>query len=112
VTAAPGDDFTLEVREEGGALFVAPVGELDLFTVPRVEAALRPPEAAFASITLDLSGLDFMDTSGLRLVLEEERRARTGDYVLRLVPGAPHVHRVFELAGIADRLPFVSSPAE
>jgi anti-sigma B factor antagonist len=104
-------DFTLDVRHDGGVIVVAPKGELDISTVPQVEQALRQDERTVEAVTLDLSGLSFMDTSGLRLVLEEDRRARTGGHTLRLVPGSPHVQRVFELAGILDRLPFVSTPA-
>jgi anti-sigma B factor antagonist len=109
VVPAPDPDFSLDVREHDGRITVAPSGELDISTVPQVERALRPEDHEVEAVTLDLSGLSFMDTSGLRLVLEEDRRARTGGHTLQLVPGAPHVQRVFELAGILDRLPFVPS---
>lgn len=105
-------DFELAVEDgEGAHRRVAPAGELDLSTVPQVQAAMWPPDVDLEAVTLDLSGLTFMDTSGLRLVLEEDRRAKAEGRRLHLVPGPPTVHRVFELAGIADRLPFgASSP--
>jgi anti-anti-sigma factor len=101
-------DFEVAVKRDGGRLVVAPRGELDLATVPRVEDALRSPEGPVTHITLDLTEVSFMDTSGLRLVLEEEKRATQNGRTYSLVPGPPAVQRIFELSGVADRLPFVA----
>jgi anti-anti-sigma factor len=101
-------DFEVAVKRDGGHLVVAPSGELDLATVPRVEDALRSPEGPVSHVTLDLTNVSFMDTSGLRLVLEEEKRAAQSGRTYSLVPGPPAVQRIFELSGVADRLPFVS----
>ncbi len=49
-----------------------------------------------------------MDTSGLRLVLEEEKRATQEGRGYSIVPGPPAVQRIFELSGVADRLPFAA----
>ena len=57
-------------------------------------------------LTLDLSGLRFLDTSGLRLVLETAERARRDRRELTVVPGTPAVQRLFEVAGVAELVPF------
>lgn len=58
-------------------------------------------------IVLDLSNLDFIDSSGIRLILAADARSRMDGDRLRLVRGRQSVHRVFELTGVAERLRFV-----
>lgn len=101
-------EFEVAVTHDGGRLVVALSGELDLATVPQVEDALRVTEGPVSHVTLDLAGVSFMDTSGLRLVLEEEKRATQEGRGYSIVPGPPAVQRIFELSGVADRLPFAA----
>jgi anti-anti-sigma factor len=103
-------DFEVETVREGGRLTVAPAGELDLATVPDVESALRDGDPPPEQVVLDLSAVTFMDTSGLRLVLEEDKRAAARGGGFSIIPGPPSVQRIFELSGVADRLPF--APAD
>lgn len=75
-------------------------GELDVATVDRVEDELRAIEATDAAqIILDLSGLTFMDSSGVHLIARAAARCTTNKTRLRLRPGPPHVQRVLALAG-------------
>jgi anti-anti-sigma factor len=50
--------------------------------------------------------LTFIDSTGLRLVLEWDSVARRDGLRLRLRPGPPAVQRVFEVTGVIERLPF------
>ncbi len=50
-----------------------------------------------------------MDSSGLRLLLRWDAEARRDGFSLQLVPGPAPVQRVFELTGMTERLPFISS---
>ena len=59
-------------------------------------------------IVLDLSNLAFLDSTGLRLVIHADARSRSDGNRLRLLRGTPPVHRLFELCGLTDRLPFVA----
>jgi len=62
-------------------------------------------------VFLDLRDVGFMDTSGLRLVIEEQQRAAAGRYRFAVVPGPRKVQRLFEIAGFtADDELFVESP--
>jgi anti-anti-sigma factor len=95
------------------AVVLALTGELDLSQVGPVEAALRSIEASKpARMVLDLSGLTFMDSSGLRLVLETDRRARLEARALSVVPGPEQVHRVFLIALLDRRLDFIEQAPE
>jgi anti-anti-sigma factor len=58
------------------------------------------------AMVLELDGLDFLDSSGLNLILATWNAARRDGTPFTLTPGRPNVHRVFELAGLADVLPF------
>jgi anti-anti-sigma factor len=100
-------DFNVVVRREGAALVVAPEGELDMATVDslRVELERNLGDARF--LVLDLRGLGFLDTSGLQLVFEQQRRAEEEGFSFVLVRGRRHVQRLFEIAGMNDRLTIV-----
>jgi anti-anti-sigma factor len=95
----------VDVRREPGRLVVAPTGELDISTVDQMRAVLGERRADEA-LELDLGGLQFVDTSGLQLIVEVHREARRDGYDLTLVEGTTNVQRVFEMAGLDRVLPF------
>ena len=97
--------FTVEVAQEPGGVRLTPRGELDIATQAELRAALEQHVGAPA-ITLDLSALRFLDTSGLRLILETAESARRDGHDFSVVRGSPAVQRLFELAGVADLVPF------
>ena len=99
-------EFNVVVRREGAALIVAPEGELDMATADSLRASLDDLGDA-RSLVLDLRGLDFLDTSGLQLVFEQQRRAEQEGFSFVLVRGQRHVQRLFEIAGMNDRLTIV-----
>jgi stage II sporulation protein AA (anti-sigma F factor antagonist) len=101
----------LEVRSErdGDSHVIALAGEFDLDSVARVDRELRHAEATDArQIVLDLSALEFMDSSGIRLILQALARSREdgGRLMLSCVPGP--VQRLFDLTDLTSRLPFTS----
>ena len=85
-------------------------GELDLATAPEVEAALREPVEQ-ERLVLDLRGLTFMDSSGLRLLMGAQTRATEDDRRLALVRGPDAVHRVLEITHMDERFEIVDDPA-
>jgi anti-sigma B factor antagonist len=92
-------------EREGEALIIELVGELDLDGAPRLEEALREAEASdAASIVVDLGALDFIDSTGLRLLVMAAERCDDGRF--SLLRGPKQVHRVFEITDLVDRLPF------
>src|SRR5947209_5421240 len=105
-------EFSVEVRETATAIVVAPTGELDMATVPRLRAALDSVSRDATRLVLDLRELEFIDTSGMRLILELNERARRDGLDLALVPGHDAVQRLFEIAGVAGELPFGDAPAD
>jgi anti-sigma B factor antagonist len=99
----------LTIRSErcGVSHVVGMAGELDLATAPRLQEELQLVEASDArEIILDLSDLDFMDSTGLQLIIRADARSKAIGKRLKLLRGQAHVHRVFEITATVDRLPF------
>ena len=106
LVVGPPGQFRVDVRTENGALVVSPQGEIDLGTVEEVRLAIDRAHDGVAPLVIDLGGVGFLDTSGLRLVVEQNNRARDLGYGLELLPGPPPVQRVFQIAGLEPKLPF------
>jgi len=99
--------LNFETRE-GAETHVALRGELDLSTTDRVQRELDRVEAASPSVLkLDLSGLTFLDSTGLRLIVAADQRAREADRRLVVVKGPVAVHRVFSITKLDERLEMV-----
>jgi anti-sigma B factor antagonist len=100
--------FRCDVEPHRETVRVRPVGELDLATVGVVEEQLSDLRAAgFTAITLDLRGLGFIDSTGLRMILLWDTRARVDGFAFRLIAGPPAIQRLFDLTGTTGQLDFV-----
>lgn len=98
----------VEAAERGGFAHLVLRGELDLSTVPKVDEALRRIEESRPPlIVLDLSGLSFLDSTGLRLVVTADRRARDDQRRLSVVRGSESVQRVFSITRLDEHLDMV-----
>jgi anti-sigma B factor antagonist len=104
----------LETTRNGRVAVVAPTGELDLSGAAVLQAELDrlADEGELGGVVLDLRGLEFMDSSGLRLVVLADMQAREAGRRFALVRGDETVHRVFEITRMSDRLQFVDDPEE
>ncbi len=101
--------FQCDVDPEPGHVRVTPRGELDVTTAPEVERRLGElRDSGVDHVLLDLRQLAFMDSTGLRVVMRADAAARTDGHTFAVIPGSPAVQRVFDLAGLTDRLTFVA----
>ena len=103
---------TLEVstRTLPQGIHVELAGELDLASAPKLEDELKRVEADEPPVVaLDLQGLSFMDSSGLRAVLAADARARDAGRRLILVRGDERVQRVLRITRLDERLEIVDS---
>jgi anti-sigma B factor antagonist len=97
--------FAVDVASSADGSVVAPRGELDIATQAELRETLVR-HAAQGAVTLDLAGLRFMDTSGLRLILETAEAARRDGFEFAVLRGPPAVQRLFEVAGVTELVPF------
>jgi anti-anti-sigma factor len=105
--------FMVDVFRDGSGVVVAPSGELDLATVNRLRDELvRQANTSAPVLVLDLRGLTFMDSSGVALVVEQQRRAETDGIDFRVVPGSPRVQRLFEMTGLGRHLRWTEARGE
>ena len=92
----------LQVRSEvrGGWTVVAVSGELDADTVPVLSDRLE--ESKGAHVVVDLSGVPFMDTTGLSLMLDWHRRLDGEGGQFRMASMQPSVHKLFRLTELTE----------
>jgi anti-anti-sigma factor len=103
-----------ETTRDGTVATVRPVGELDLSGAAVLETELDrlAADPELGAVVLDMRGLEFMDSSGLRLVVVADMKAREAGRRFAIVPGDETVHRVFEITRMSERLDFVDAPEE
>jgi anti-anti-sigma factor len=105
--------LTLTTSPEPDAVRVSLTGELDLSSALVFDEELKriEEEAPDSTLVLDLRGLKFMDSTGLRLILNAHARAARRHRKLRVVPGSEPIRRIFRLTGMSERLDIVEEPA-
>lgn len=100
--------LTMRSARDGGAHVIALAGELDLSSSGQVEQELLRVEATDAEqIALDLRELEFIDSTGVRLIFLADARARQHSCRLVIRRGPDKIQRLFVMTDLADRLPFV-----
>jgi anti-sigma B factor antagonist len=101
--------FRCELVRNDGRAVVRLGGELDMSTVPILEERLREAlDGGSRRLVVDLSGLEFIDSTGLTLLVRCARAAEQDGFNLALVRGDDRVHRLFELTGLDSRFSFTS----
>jgi anti-anti-sigma factor len=106
-------EFSVDEHNQGSASILAVTGELDLRTSPELEERLARVWAGGAELViLDLRRIEFMDSTGLRVVLGAHQRAQESGRRFALVRGADQVERVLTLTGVRDLLTVVDAPEE
>jgi anti-sigma B factor antagonist len=104
--------FDLETRREDDHARLLLFGELDIAAAPRVDDALGALESEGPDrIVIDLRGLTFLDSTGLRSLLGADARAREQGRRLTLIQGPDVVQRVFSITGLEGRLEIVEDEA-
>jgi anti-sigma B factor antagonist len=104
-TEAPFDDvITLSTTTgEDGVVTVTVVGEVDTFTAPVLRSSLDTQlEQQPSELVIDLSGVQFLGSAGLAVLVETQKSARSRDVELRLVATTRAVTRPLEVTGLID----------
>lgn len=104
--------LSLKTERDGDLRTIALHGELDLSNAPVFEAELSDAlDDAACRVVVDLRGLEFIDSTGIAVLVAALGRA-ADDARLRFVPSrAPAVSRVLQLTGVEERMPLADGHA-
>jgi anti-anti-sigma factor len=104
-------DFAVQTHITGRTVRLALSGELDLVSSSALEQAMAElPASDIESLVIDLRGLEFMDSTGLHVLLRAQQQASDLGRRFALVRGPDQVQRLFDLTGLTDTLTIVGSP--
>jgi anti-sigma B factor antagonist len=112
-TEAPFDDvITLSTSEEDGVVTVTVVGEVDTFTAPVLRSTLDSQlELQPRELVIDLSGVQFLGSAGLAVLVETQKSSRSREVALRLIASTRAVTRPLEVTGLIDLFTIADSTA-
>jgi anti-sigma B factor antagonist len=100
--------FHVDVDQDQAGVTVTVTGDVDLSTVGPLERAReRALSNSPSRVLIDLRGVSFIDSSGLKFLIETDRLSRAGGWKLQLVRPAQTAMRVLVVTGVEKHLPFV-----
>lgn len=106
------DRLAISQRTEGAIPIVSVVGEIDIAVAPQLRDHLDELlDRGSASFVVDLTGVSFLDSTALGVLISILKRCHASDGELCLVATDPQVLRVFEITGLTDVFSIVSSAA-
>jgi len=99
---------------QGDHIVVSVHGEIDLYTVPRLKRELAGALAADGPVRLvvDLSGVEFCDSTGVNVLLAAHRQAREAGGDLELAAPRPAVRKILQVTGLETVFTVIDSPAQ
>jgi anti-anti-sigma factor len=104
--------FHVTVTEGEAAAVVALHGELDMATVPEADAAIADVARRKRSVTVDLRGVEFIDSTGVALLIRFDAQARQDGFHLFVAKGRAEVQRVLAMCGLEDHLEMIDAPED
>jgi anti-sigma B factor antagonist len=107
------DQLLIDVRHEKDRAVLSLRGELDLASAPLLQGEIEGSEVAGAAIVvLDLQDLDFIDSTGLRVLLSAHQRSRERGQQFAITPGSQQVQRLLSITRVDEHLRVIASPDE
>ncbi len=96
-------DFTLNQQTVGDRTVVGVVGEVDVYTAPKLRNRLvELVNAGHHHLVVDLDGVDFLDSTGLGVLVGALKRVRSHQGSLQLVCSRDRLLTVFRITGLAQ----------
>jgi anti-sigma B factor antagonist len=103
----------MDVRLEQDRAVLSLHGELDLASAELFHSGFESAEIGDAPmVVLDLEGLQFVDSTGLRMILLAHERARERGQEFAITPGSPQVRRLLTITRVGEHLRVIDSPNE
>jgi anti-sigma B factor antagonist len=95
-------ELNVSSRSQGDHTIVIASGEIDLYTAPRLHAELAAvlADGNPARVIVDMSGVEFCDSTGMNVLLSSLRRARERGGQLELAAPRPAVRKILQVTGL------------
>ena len=93
---------TLEIAPTAGGVVLS--GEIDAVTAPALSHRLTPLPGTGSDVSIDLAGVDFIDSRGLGVLIDAHRRALAAGRRIVLERPSPAVVRLIEISGLIGHL--------
>jgi anti-anti-sigma factor len=104
-------EFSVEVRRERHAAIVVPRGELDIASAPALQAQLECVwQSGAEQVIVDLREVEFMDSTGLAVIISAHRHAQEAGRAFGVVDGGEQVHKLLSLTGALATLNVATAP--
>jgi anti-sigma B factor antagonist len=106
-------DLTLSTRPEGDRTVVAVGGEIDVYTAPKLrEHLIDLDSAGNHHLIIDMEKVDFLDSTGLGVLVGGLKRVRAHDGSLHLVCTQERILKIFRITGLTKVFPIHASVDE
>jgi anti-sigma B factor antagonist len=107
------DHLSIAVAYADDRVVLTLEGELDMATAPLLQRAVQDDGLATKQmLVLDLQRLEFIDSTGLRVILAARKQCRERGQELAVTRGSPQVERLLSVTGMAEHLHTVAEPGE
>ena len=103
------DGLELSAEQRGDDFVVTVAGDLDIVTSPALDECLKTAQVTGSRVVLDLSGVDFMDTSALAVIVGHWKRLEAAGGSLALAGARYRYTKTLWITGLADRLSLYDS---
>jgi len=109
-------DVELKVtcRQQGEYVVMSVQGEIDLYTVPRLQRELARvlAESSHPRLVVDMSGVDFCDSTGVNVLLAAHRQASEAGGGMELAAPRPAVRKILQVTGLESVFTVTDNPAQ
>jgi len=106
-------ELRVSCKSQGNHTVMSVSGEIDLYTAPRLHGELATVLAGTAPVQLvvDMSGVEFCDSTGMNVLLAAHRRAREQGGNLELACPQPAVRKILQVTGLETVFTVLDDPA-
>lgn len=96
--------LTIDASSRGGWSIITVSGEVDLATAPAVRRAFEDLRESADAVVADLSGVSFMDSTGLRVLIAAHEELEKAGGRFAVIPGDGAVARLLEITGVKSHI--------
>ena len=106
-------DLSLETRQENDHIIIEVSGEIDVYTAPKLRECITSlVDEGHRDLVVDLEKVEFMDSTGLGVLVGGLKRVRTHEGSLELVCTQERLLKIFRITGLAKVFAIHGSQAE